>query len=421
LAKTKSSHQGYLTLNLPNLITGMRIVLTLIAIFLLLSRNNIAAGLVITLAWVTDFLDGYLARRLKQATEAGGVLDLVADRLLMMSVLIITLFQGFWMRTAGLIPLNPFPYAVVVLAAARPTLSGPFHFLRTDGNTGDRSIKVRSGLAAGWADVPYLDLYPDLGLSISENRRLYIYQVISARPKLEIVPGIHRIDSVIGVNCYLLKTEQGWLLVDTGLPGQENKVLDYLKKQRIPPSAIAFIILTHADLDHIGCAKALRAATGAKIAIHPGDVPVLIGKQAFKTINNFFKHAVNLAFSFFPYPAVEPDVLLDDGAILGEWQILHTPGHTPGSVCLFLPGRCLLVGDALRTSWQANPRPISKRICVDLAQARQSLIKIGKLDYEILLPGHGAPITNKASLIIREMVTRATAKALNTKKIMGFY
>jgi len=129
LAKTKSSHQGYLTLNLPNLITGMRIVLTLIAIFLLLSRNNIAAGLVITLAWVTDFLDGYLARRLKQATEAGGVLDLVADRLLMMSVLIITLFQGFWMRTAGLIPLNPFPYAVVVLAADFILILGVIVFL----------------------------------------------------------------------------------------------------------------------------------------------------------------------------------------------------------------------------------------------------------------------------------------------------
>ena len=129
MAKINSSHQSYLTLNLPNLITGMRVVLTLIAIFLLLSGNNIAAGVVITLAWVTDFLDGYLARRLKQATEAGGVLDLVADRLLMMSVLIITLFQGYWTRTAGLMPLNPFPYAVVVLAADFVIILGVIVFL----------------------------------------------------------------------------------------------------------------------------------------------------------------------------------------------------------------------------------------------------------------------------------------------------
>jgi hydroxyacylglutathione hydrolase len=238
---------------------------------------------------------------------------------------------------------------------------------------------------------------------------------------LEIVPGIHKIDGVIGVNCYLLKTEQGWLIVDTGLPGQENKVLNYLKKQDIRPSAVTFIVLTHADLDHIGCARALRAATGAKIAIHPGDVPVLTGKQSFKTINNFFKHAVNLAFSLMHYPPVEPDILLEGGANLDGWQILHTPGHTPGSICLFLPGKCLLVGDALRTSWQANPRPISKRICVDLAQARQSLIKIAALDYEVLLPGHGAPIANKASMIIRHMVKRTTSKPLNTKKILRIY
>ena len=129
MAKTNSRQQAYLTLNLPNLITSLRIVLTLIAIFLLLNGNNIAAGVVIILAWVTDFLDGYLARRLKQTTEAGGVLDLVADRLLMMSVLIITLFQGYWMRTAGLMPFNPFPYALTVLAADFILIVGVIVFL----------------------------------------------------------------------------------------------------------------------------------------------------------------------------------------------------------------------------------------------------------------------------------------------------
>lgn len=238
---------------------------------------------------------------------------------------------------------------------------------------------------------------------------------------MEILPGIHRIDGIIGVNCYLLETEKGWLIVDTGLPGQEDRILKYLKKKNIRPSSVAFIVLTHADLDHIGCAKALRAATGAKIAIHPADVPVLTGKQAFKTINNFFKHAIKFIFSLLPYQPVEPDFLLEDGANLGGWQIIHTPGHTPGCISLFQPGKCLLVGDALRTSWQANPRPTSRRICLDLAQARKSLIKISELDYEVLLPGHGALITDKASQIIRDMVKRVISKPLNTRKILGIY
>jgi phosphatidylglycerophosphate synthase len=120
LAKSNPDRQSYIIFNIPNLITGLRIVLTLIAIFLLLNGHktaSIAAGTLIIIAWGTDFLDGYLARRLKQTTEAGGLLDLGADRLLMMSVLIITLFQGYWARTAGLIPLNPYPYALPVLAA----------------------------------------------------------------------------------------------------------------------------------------------------------------------------------------------------------------------------------------------------------------------------------------------------------------
>jgi hydroxyacylglutathione hydrolase len=237
---------------------------------------------------------------------------------------------------------------------------------------------------------------------------------------LEIVPDIHKIDGTIGVNCYLIKTEKGYLIIDTGLPGQENKVINYLRKQKIQLSAVTHIVLTHADLDHVGCAKALRAVTGAKIALHPDDIPVLIGKQSFKTINNIFSHITHWLFSLLSYQPVEPDMLLENGANLDGWQILHTPGHTHGSICLYLPGKCLVAGDALRTSWQANPRPISHRICVDPAQARQSLLRIRNLDYEILLPGHGIPITNKASMIIREMIKHKTAKPLNTRKILGF-
>jgi hydroxyacylglutathione hydrolase len=238
---------------------------------------------------------------------------------------------------------------------------------------------------------------------------------------VEIQPGIHKIDGTFAVNCYLLKGEMGWLIVDTGLPGQEHKILNYLKKQNILPSKVALIVLTHADIDHIGCAKALKTATGAPIAIHSADAPVLAGRQPFKTINNFFGPAVKLLFSCFPFQPVEPDILLEEMTLPGDWQIIHTPGHTPGNICLFQNGKCLLAGDALRTSWQANPRPMSSRICLDMAQTRQSLIKISKLNYEVLLPGHGAVIKESASQIIQKMVNRVTAKPLNTRKILGIY
>lgn len=238
---------------------------------------------------------------------------------------------------------------------------------------------------------------------------------------MEIVPGIHRVDETLGVNCYLLETEKGWLIVDTGLPGQENKILNYLTKLDIQPSMLALIILTHGDIDHIGCIKALKKALGTKTAIHSADAAVLAGKRPFKTINNFLKPAVKVMFSLLPYKPVEPDILLEDDSNLYGWQVIHTPGHTPGSISLFQPGKCIVVGDALRTDRQGNPRPISRRICLDLAQARQSLIKISELNYEVLLPGHGEPMLKNASSIVCDMVKKVTSKKLNNKKIMGIY
>ena len=98
MASSNSDYQGPFRLNIPNLITSLRIVFTLIAIYLLLSRHGAAAwatGIFLILAWATDFMDGYLARRLKMITMAGALFDLFADRLLMISVLIITLIQGY--------------------------------------------------------------------------------------------------------------------------------------------------------------------------------------------------------------------------------------------------------------------------------------------------------------------------------------
>lgn len=132
MASSNSDYQGPFRLNIPNLITSLRIVFTLIAIYLLLSRHGVVAwatGIFLILAWATDFMDGYLARRLKMITMAGALFDLFADRLLMISVLIITLIQGYWTRTAGLMPLNPYPYAVPVIAADFILLLGIAAFL----------------------------------------------------------------------------------------------------------------------------------------------------------------------------------------------------------------------------------------------------------------------------------------------------
>src|SRR4051812_29937281 len=86
----------------------------------------------------------------------------------------------------------------------------------------------------------------------------------------EVVPGLHRID--LGhVNAYLLDSGAGPVLIDTGFPGDELRILGALAELAIPPSALRAIVVTHADADHAGGAPGLREATGPPIHMHPRD------------------------------------------------------------------------------------------------------------------------------------------------------
>jgi hydroxyacylglutathione hydrolase len=223
---------------------------------------------------------------------------------------------------------------------------------------------------------------------------------------MEIVPGIHIIDGIREVNCYLIINGESLLLIDTGVPGQAKKAVSYLHKLGKKLESIRYIILTHADIDHIGSALDLKKMTGAKVAIHSGDAPVLTGRQKFKTMNNCLGPAVGLVMRMMRFQPLEPDIVLKNGDQIEGWQIIHTPGHTRGSICLYQPGQHIFVGDALRTGATGIPRPISRRICVDLRQTGESLSLIANLNYINLFPGHGAPITGQGALKIKDMFER---------------
>lgn len=94
---------------------------------------------------------------------------------------------------------------------------------------------------------------------------------------MEIIPGVHQIDSVNG-NCYIIIIGDGLVLVDTGLPGNTRKILAYVHDTlECIPSDIEAIILTHYHLDHTGNAYELWDATGAKVAIHENDADCVAG------------------------------------------------------------------------------------------------------------------------------------------------
>ena len=121
-----------LKFNTPNAITALRIVLALsIALLLGLGGKTDAllAGILLSIAWATDGLDGFIARRLGQTTLGGALFDLIADRVLMTTTVILSVVGGLWTRTATLIPFNPYPFAVIVIAGDLTIMAGVLIFI----------------------------------------------------------------------------------------------------------------------------------------------------------------------------------------------------------------------------------------------------------------------------------------------------
>jgi len=114
-------------LNVPNIITVVRVVLAIvIACLLFLGGKSeiLAAGVLLIIAASTDWLDGFLARRLGQSSLVGSLFDLVADEILFMPTLILAIAGGLFSRTDALMPWNPYPYAIPALAGGVMVLAG---------------------------------------------------------------------------------------------------------------------------------------------------------------------------------------------------------------------------------------------------------------------------------------------------------
>ncbi len=138
------------------------------------------------------------------------------------------------------------------------------------------------------------------------------------------------------VNCYIIFNEdiKKAVLIDPG--GSAEKILHNIEKNRLK---ITHILLTHGHFDHIGALKELKDATGAKICIHALDAPMLTDPSK------------NLSFiTDLPVYAPPADILLNDGDIIKtggmEITVIHTPGHSEGSVCYIIDG-ALFTGDTL--------------------------------------------------------------------------
>ncbi len=227
---------------------------------------------------------------------------------------------------------------------------------------------------------------------------------------MELAPGIHRVDGIFPNNVYLI-TEGGLTLVDSGLPGNGGTILRYVRKIGRDPQELKLILATHHHPDHSGSLHEIKCLTGALVGAHADDAPFLRGEELAWRIESSPPHKFILWSSCLALRPrrVEVEVELEEGTMLnalGGLKVLHTPGHTPGSICLYSKERKVLFsGDTVQYSrgklrralsiYSWNPR-------LEIASIR----RVAALEFDLLLPGDGRPLLRGAGKRVRGFVSR---------------
>ncbi len=209
------------------------------------------------------------------------------------------------------------------------------------------------------------------------------------------------------VNAYLIPAGDGFILVDTGVSDVWNRLETELINLKCLPSKIKLVVLTHGDSDHCGNCRTLQEKYGIKIAIHEGDLDMIrSGKAPARHASSLFgKILLKLGSRMAPQPAgFEPDIYLHNGQTLESFgsttRIIHTPGHTAGSIVLLTEDGSLIVGDTFLN--RRKPKP-AELIHDDVA-LQKSLAEIRKLKAEMVYPGHGDPFSFQKLLDISPQV-----------------
>lgn len=219
---------------------------------------------------------------------------------------------------------------------------------------------------------------------------------------MEVGEGLHAV-RLIGSNAYVI-VEDEITLVDAGHRGSIRPLRAYLRRIGRDLDAIGRIVCTHGHPDHIGGVREIAAASGAQVYMHPADMERLrIGLREVFTGRP--KPGALIAY-LTPAPA-EAEPIIDGDVIpaLGGLRVVHTPGHTPGSICLYSEGRRLvIVGDMLQRMRGVVTYP-NYVFTDDMDLARQSIARLAELDIETILFAHYPAVREGARDALRKLAS----------------
>ncbi|MER7458852.1 MBL fold metallo-hydrolase [Micromonospora sp. NPDC126480] len=221
----------------------------------------------------------------------------------------------------------------------------------------------------------------------------------------ELLPRLHLL-TLGAYQAYLWVDGGAATLIDTGARGSGPAIAEGLRRIGLDTGAVARVVLTHFHDDHVGSAAEVAAWNGMSVVAHVNDAPVIRGERVGPSPNFADEertlHA-QVAAGLEGAPPVRVDRTVVDGDVLdfgGGAQVISTPGHTDGSIALYLPQHGVLFTGDVVAHHQGSVIPGVFNL--DRDQVVASFRRLAELDARVVCFGHGAPLRHDGRTRMRE-------------------
>jgi hydroxyacylglutathione hydrolase len=202
-------------------------------------------------------------------------------------------------------------------------------------------------------------------------------------------------------NAYLLQGERP-ILVDTGAPGDSNRIIAALERSGVRLADLALLVHTHAHGDHVGSTADLLSHAPLPTALHAADLPLVRAGQAAVKFSRWTAQWL-APFVLKAWQPFEPTILLKDGDTLADYgvaaRVVHTPGHTGGSISLLFANGDAIVGDVMMGGHLggtfAPTKPRYHYFIDNRDTVHASIRRLLDLGVERFFVGHGGPLSRR--------------------------
>lgn len=253
---------------------------------------------------------------------------------------------------------------------------------------------------------------------------IYNFYLLEGGMNLKIADGIEMLEismKLLGQerNVYptLIWDDNNVILVDAGIPDCIPEIKDTMEKAGVPFERLDSIIVTHQDIDHVGGIKPIiKELPQVKILAHDQDKPYIQGEKKWIRLNTNFMNRINnlpleekdKILNLFENSNVKVNNTLKDGQELeccGGIKVIHTPGHTPGHICLYhKPSRTMIIGDTMNVvDGQLIIPNLESMNEKDRKMAINSIKKFEDYNIKNIITYHGGIFNNNPNKRIKEL------------------